>query len=169
MRKILFILLLFTSISISAQKHFSPEEYRAKQQEYITKRAELTPDEAEKFFPIFFELQEKKWEINGEAWKQIPRNRDTEMTDEECEILINGLAEVKIKEAQLEKEYLAKYKAILPAKKILRIQQAEEGFQRDLLKKMIEGRSKDNNQRDRRNPSVEEEGGGECEESNCWD
>ena len=38
----------------------TPEEYRAKQQEFITRHAELTPEESDAFFPLYFELQNKK-------------------------------------------------------------------------------------------------------------
>ena len=38
------------------QNRLSREEFRAKQQAYITEKAGLTGDEAAKFFPVYFEL-----------------------------------------------------------------------------------------------------------------
>ena len=48
--------------------------------------------------------------------------------------MIDAMADVKIECAQLEKEYLAKFKTILPAKKLMRVQMAEERYQRELLR-----------------------------------
>ena len=49
------------------QQHLSPTEFRAKQQAYITEKAGLTKEEAAKFFPLYFELQDKKKEQNDKT------------------------------------------------------------------------------------------------------
>ena len=56
--------------------------------------------------------------------------------------MIDAMADVKIECAQLEKEYLAKFKAILPAKKLMRVQMAENRFQREILKGIQQGNNK---------------------------
>ena len=56
-------------------------------------------------------------------------------------VMIDALADVKIECAKLEKEYLEKFKKILPAKKLMRVQMAEERYQRELLKGMQKGPS----------------------------
>ena len=53
-------------------QHLSPDEFRAKQKAYITEKAGLTKEEAAKFFPVYFELQDRKKQLNDEAWKAIP-------------------------------------------------------------------------------------------------
>lgn len=160
MKKIItLILLIFSTACVWGQgrdkgPRMSPDEYTAKQQEYITQHAKLTTEEANKFFPLFFELQQKKWEIHGKAWKQINPEKMRELSATEYESLLYGLADAKIAEAKLEKEYIGKYRAFLSAKKILDTQHAEEGFQRDLLRKMIERR---NNSTYNVNPQVLEQ------------
>ena len=56
--------------------------------------------------------------------------------------MIDALADVKIECAMLEKEYLAKFKKILPAKKLMRVQMAENRFQREILKGIQQGNNK---------------------------
>ena len=64
-----FAIILLTATASMAQEHnqpknkrpFSPEEFQAKQKAFITEKAALTPEEAEAFFPLFFELQKKKF------------------------------------------------------------------------------------------------------------
>ena len=58
------------------QQHLSPTEFRAKQQAYITEKAGLTKEEAAKFFPLYFELQDKKKEQNDKAWNLIRQGKD---------------------------------------------------------------------------------------------
>ena len=143
-------LLLFISIlclTATAQEqnnhprrpHMTPEEFQTKQKEYIIHHAELTEKESTAFFPLYFELQGKKNEANRRVWKQARAVPPHERTEEECDKMIDALADVKIECATLEKEYLKKFKEILPAKKLMRVQMAEDRFQRELLRGMQQG------------------------------
>lgn len=152
MKKILLILILlccstpFIVAQEQQKKHYSHEEYCKQQQEFITKHAKLTPEEAKQFFPLFFELQKSKWEINKEARKRTKKDNEQEITAEEFNKLVNKIADAKIKIAQLEKSYIEKYLKVIPARKILDVQRAEDRFQREMIKKMArEQRKKDNN------------------------
>ena len=115
------------------------EEFQTKQKEFIAQQAGLTEEESDAFFPLYCELQGKKHEANRSAWKEARRVPPHERTEEECDKMIDALADVKIKCATLEKEYLAKFKKILPAKKLMRVQMAEERYQRELLRGMQQG------------------------------
>ena len=119
--------------------HMTPEEYQTKQKEYIAQQAELTDEESAAFFPLYFELQGKKHEANRRVWKQVRAVSPHERTEEDCVKMIDAMADVKIECATLEKEYLAKFKEILPAKKLMRVQMAEERYQRELLRGMQQG------------------------------
>ena len=148
MKKILFasLLLLLTAVTASAQErpmnkpHFSPEEFQAKQQAYITEMADLTDQEAEAFFPLFFELQKKKFELERTVRKGFKKERGEQMTEEECRDFVYKMADTKIEIAKLEREYTDKYLQVLPPCKLRRVQHAEGMFQRDLMKKMTEHR-----------------------------
>ena len=149
MKKYLFVSLLMflAAITASAQDnkrkpHFSPEEFQAKQRAYITEKAELTKEEAEAFFPLFFELQKKKFELERNARKDFKRQRNEQMSEEECRKFVYNMADVKIEVAKLEREYTDKYLQVLSPCKVRRVQFAEGSFQRDLMKKMTERRDK---------------------------
>lgn len=145
-KTILTIIAIFAfSITLSAQepnkqtdkkKRFSLEEFQKKQREFITKHARLTPQEAEAFFPIFFELQKKKWLINKEARDKVESKYGKEHSEEKSLLIVNEFADAKIKIAELEKEYIKKYLKAIPAKKILGVQWAEDNFQKDMLRRM---------------------------------
>ena len=84
-------------------------------------------------------MQAKKREANRNVWKQVRAVPPPERTEEDCMKMIDAMADVKILCAQLEKEYLAKFKEILPAKKLMRVQMAEERYQRELLRGIQQG------------------------------
>lgn len=146
MKKIfLLIVLILSTVAVTAQENgerakkgrFSPEEFKAKQQKFITEKAKLTEAEAELFFPLFFELQKKKFEIERNARKGMFKKRNERPTDEECREYVNKMAESKIAIAKLEKEYTEKYMKVIPACKIMEIQRAENMFQRHLMNEMM--------------------------------
>lgn len=135
-----------TSLVAQHKKHMSHEEYCKKLQTFITDYAKLTSEESDKFFPLYFELQKEKWKINKEARYAIKgktkERPTTPPTDEEFKKLVNEMSDAKIEIAKLEKNYIEKYLKILPAKKILDVQRAEEKFQREMIKKMARGMQK---------------------------
>ncbi|MBQ8256710.1 MAG: hypothetical protein IJY98_02160 [Bacteroidaceae bacterium] len=164
--KKLFLLLILTSVTLTATmaqekrpekgKRFSPEQFQAKQREFITEKARLTPEEANAFFPIYFELQKEKFRIEREARSKVAKERGQALTDEECTTLLTGTADAKIKTAELEKEYIAKYLNAVSPKKLLDIQRAERAFQGHMIKSMARG--------ERGNKDFHKRGGGKNEE-----
>lgn len=123
-----------------ARKPFSHEEFQAKQRTFIAEKAELTAEEAEAFFPIFFELQKKKFEIEHNARKETRKPRGEKMTEEECREYVYKMADTKIEIAKLEREYTDKYLGVISACKLRKVLHAEGAFQRHLMKEMIKSR-----------------------------
>ena len=141
---LLIVSLCFMTIApaqdMRGPRFMKPEEYKAKQQEFITQRAGLTEAEAKAFFPIYFELQTEKFKLNGAVRKKMRELAKDGLTEAEAAEMLDETAEMKMKCDKLEKDYLPKFKAILPASKLLKIQMAEEAFRRELLNNMQRGR-----------------------------
>lgn len=119
------------------KRHFSPEEFQAKQRAYITEKAALTQEEADAFFPLFFELNKKKFELERSVRKKTDARNCDKMTEEQCLEFVNNMSELKIRIAELEKEYTGKYLQAINACKLLKIRHAEMSFQRYLMQKMM--------------------------------
>ena len=134
---------------IQAQKKMmSQEEFRKQQQMFLTERAGLTQqqqmflteragltqEEAKNFFPLYFELQDKKGAYNKEAWQKMRQGKAEGTTEAEYAKIIEDVLQTRITIDQLELEYVRKYKQFLSAKKIYQIQKAEMKFHRELLK-----------------------------------
>ncbi|MCL1617169.1 hypothetical protein M3090_12300 [Bacteroides sp. ET71] len=118
------------------EQHLTKEEFRAKQQAYITEKAGLTSEEATAFFPLYFELQDQKQQLNEEAWTLLREGKKDNVSEERYEEILNGVYEARISADRLEKSYFRKFRDILSCKKIYLVQQAEMRFHRELLKGM---------------------------------
>lgn len=143
MRQIIIATIILFSTIANAQNHkghFSKEEFRNRQKEFLTQKAELTAEEAEKFFPLYFEFQDKKAEYNKEVWNSMKKGDNKNATETEFEKISEDIVKTKITIDNLEMEYLKKYKKILSSKKIYKIQRAEMKFHRELIRAMKENR-----------------------------
>lgn len=142
---ILTLIACFLSLSsvsraerISYQQ-FSPEEFRKKQQEFITEKAELTPDEVTAFFPLYFEWQDKKKELHDQLMKLMwPQKTEEEkdLTEKEYKEKIEKAYQLRAAQVELEKKYHDRFKKILSYRKIYLVQKAELRFHRELLVKL---------------------------------
>ncbi len=115
-------------------QHLTRDEFRTKQKNFIAEEAGLTKEESAKFFPLYFELQDKKKDLNDQAWEFIKKGKDDDATEAEYAKILEGVYDSRIASDRLEKAYLEKFKRILSYKKIYLVQKAEMRFHRELLK-----------------------------------
>ena len=132
------LIILCASISLKAQnpnkrQGFSKEEFRERQESFLTEKAGLTKDEAARFFPVYFELQDLKKKVNERAWKEVKKGKSPDTTESEYEKIIEESIKARIETDKLDLEYLQKFKKILSAKKIYKLQHAEMKFHRNIL------------------------------------
>lgn len=116
------------------QQRMSKEEFRAKQKAFIIEKASLTTQEAERFFPMFFELQDRKQQLNDEAWNLLRKGKEDNLSEEQYAEILEGVYDARIAADRLEKSYYEKFKKVLSSKKIYMVQRAEMHFHRELLK-----------------------------------
>ncbi len=107
---------------------------------FITKRLNLTSQEAEKFWPIYNEFQDKKNKIQRERL-EINRNfnqNEQNMSNNEMEEAAEKIVGMEMREAELAREFHDKIRTVLPPVKILRLYQAENQYKIQLLKELQE-------------------------------
>jgi Spy/CpxP family protein refolding chaperone len=139
---LLFILLLSTDITFAQSRGGNQEKkenIEAMKIAFITQKLELTPEEAQQFWPLYNQYSEKTKQLrkkrrqgNREARQQ---NFD-ELSDKEVEQLVNDDIANRQKELDLQKEYNEKFKVILPIKKVAKLYAAEEQFKVVLINKL---------------------------------
>ena len=91
-------------------QHLSREEFRNKQKAFIIEQAGLTKEEAAKFFPVYFELQEKKKKLNDESWSLMRRGKDDKTTEAQYEEIVAKVCDNRIAADRLDKSYLDRFK-----------------------------------------------------------
>lgn len=123
-------------------QRLSKDEFRARQQAYIVEKAGLTQEEADAFFPLYFELQDRKQQLHEEAWQLLREGKKGDLPESRYEEILEGVYDARIAADRLEKTYYGKFKKILSNKKIYLVQRAEMRFHRDLLKHAGKGRRK---------------------------
>ncbi|MCI5581168.1 MAG: hypothetical protein MR387_07720 [Phocaeicola plebeius] len=129
------LLVLLGCLSALAQnKRLSREEFRERQRTFFTQQADLTSQEADRFFPLYFELQDKKGRLNHEAMEQMRKGKEVNLTEAEYDRIVESILKSRITSDELELEYLKRYKEFLSSQKIYRLQKAEMHFHRELLK-----------------------------------
>lgn len=141
------VILLFLAPAFSMQAQQGPppkekeEEIESLKIAFITKKLDLTPEEAKVFWPVYNAYEDKLKELRKKRRKETQDAKENfdEMTDKEIEAIVDGEMSFRQKELDLQKEYHSKFKAVLPIRKVAKLYQAEEQFKRELLKRMKEG------------------------------
>jgi len=142
MKRLLLLLTLVMAIaSLNAQEtrrreRMTAEQFQTRQQEYLTKVAELTEQEAKEFFPLYFEMKQKQKTVQDEAWKLFREGRSENAKEGSYKEINDAFIESQLNSARLEKEYLEKFRRILPDKKIFKIKSAEMGFRTNMVRDM---------------------------------
>ena len=117
------------------------EKIRAARIAYITEKLGLTPAEAEKFWPIYNEFDQKRRELRLQN-KDLRRNPDPNKSQEEIEkAAIAQQHQFRQKELDLEKDYSGRLLNVISAKKVMALPRTEKDFRDLLLRRMQQQRS----------------------------
>lgn len=146
MKYLMLLPFLFLSIVSSAQERGgknSPEKRQkieALKIGFITEELELTPEESEKFWPVY-----RKHQADRKALKSQYKRRPVitaEMPEAEIEAFIKQKFELEQKELDLKKLYYRNLKGILPMWKVASLPKAEKDFRKMILSKVKDGRGR---------------------------
>lgn len=112
------------------------EKIRAARIAYITEKLNLTSAEAEKFWPIYNEFDQKRKELKIQT-KDFRRNPDPNKSKEDNEkAVIAQQHQLRQKELDLEKDYSNRLLNVVSAKKVMALSRTERDFRNLLLKRM---------------------------------
>lgn len=124
------------------------EKIKAMKVAFITQRLNLTPEEAQVFWPIYNKYQEDKRTIQKSFRPnlQSAKNDFLDLSDKEAQALINKNIERKQALIDLEARFLKNVQNAISAKKTLMLLKAEQDFQKELVK-TLQNRQQNNRQR----------------------
>lgn len=140
---ITILFLLFSTLIFSQEMDEKIERIKALRVAYISDRLELTPEEAQKFWPLFNQFDDKQTELNREKRKLMfklrPENA-ANLSEKESAQLIDEDERLET-EIQNNKRQLARnLQGVIPNQKILILRQIEIEFKQKLLKQIKDRR-----------------------------
>lgn len=143
---------LFLSMLIFAQNNnaqgqkdgnpggFNPEQFFNDMKNYVIEKAQLTPNEATKAYPIVKEMLFKQHELQ---WKQreLARKRmeGQQLSDEEYGKIVEQILCTEVKMKQVEESYYKKLHTVLSWKKVYKVRDAINNFHMEALRKFQRG------------------------------
>ena len=147
MKKILiwitFLAFITASMAASAQKNDGKshkdkwEKYRAEKIAFLTDKLQLTPAEAQRFWPFYNELEQKRWEAQKTRRELERKVREAEesLSEKKVIALTREFAGSLEKESDLYVEYNEKFLEVLPPHKVLMLYKAENEFRMFMIRK----------------------------------
>jgi hypothetical protein len=134
--KLLFLLLISTAafaqdddVEIAQPDPKAEQKIKAAHAAYITERLGLTPEEAEKFWPVYREYSQKRQEIR----QQMKTAKEKGTGEKE---LLDLDLKVKQQQLDLEKDYSGRFQKVITPQKMMNLRQAEGDFRKLLLRQI---------------------------------
>lgn len=138
-------LCLFASVLLFAQPQGKPnEEQRKKDWErlqaekiaFITQELDLTPEEAQVFWPVYNQCWKEvlaSHKSTREAFAAIRGKQAEGLTDKEMEKKLDAYIQATTRSNQVLADWYPKFKEVLPIRKVAKLYQAEEAFQQRMI------------------------------------
>jgi hypothetical protein len=150
---LLFVFLMTVSLAVTAQDEVSHkdkwEQIRAQKIAYLTNKMELTPEQAARFWPVYNEYAEKRDKLISEIFPKLSDEeleRLMKLSDKEAAESMDNYFAKQTRLLQVEKEYNARFRKILPAQKVLNLYLSEMMFRKELFSDLKKSK------RDKQNP-----------------
>ncbi len=143
MKKLLLISILFifsfTALIAQERRGISPEIYekiKAEKISFFTSKLDLTPAEAQVFWPVYNEYEKKRFDLQRQihGFEHMPDEKFASLSEPEIEKLTNDYIESFGREGTLRKEYHKRFLKILPLKKVLLMYRTENDFRSHLIR-----------------------------------
>ena len=142
---IFFLSALIYSSFAEEKKQERLDELLQERTEYICSKIGLTPEEKEKFIPLYIEFQKKRMSMyEKDNLFHCKKNKEKKSyTEEDYREMNEFYTNEKLNNATLDKVYYEKFREILPESKIYNMFQAERAYKHDLIKR-VENKGKGN-------------------------
>ncbi|MDZ4715685.1 MAG: hypothetical protein SH819_09470 [Cytophagales bacterium] len=146
----LAVLLLAVPCTVFAQEDMDlPQQMDPKAREkveatriaLISNRLGLTPDQAEKFWPVYREFAQKRGEVRSEFQRAQRSMNPKEVSPEKQQQLISLGLQLKQRELDLEKDYSGRILRVISAQQLINLRRAEQDFRQMILNQLQQRRA----------------------------
>ncbi len=116
------------------------EKIEALKVAYITKKLNLSPEEAQKFWPVYnkyqAEIEKLRKDFKGEMTEDLLNLE--QLTSSEADKAINDMLAFRTNEVEITRKYTAEFKKVLSSQKVVKLFVAEQEFKKELLRMLKE-------------------------------
>lgn len=157
-RIILFSLLLIGALAVTFGQERNPrEQIEAAKIALITERLALTPEQAQKFWPIYNEYSQKQELIRREFNQAKGRHDMKTATEEENKRLLALGMKVKEQTLELDRVYSDRLLQVIDNRQMLSLRKAEADFKVMILNRLRDQQQKREMIRDRQQGNQEQQ------------
>lgn len=121
----------------SERPKFDPEEMRCQTEAFVIREAGLTPEEASKFFPVYFEMKDKLRNTQRKIDQAYRKAAEQNMSERDCERILDEVARMEKQREQTEADYMKRLRKLVPAGKLIKAILAEQNFGREKFREMV--------------------------------
>lgn len=100
---------------------------------FITQKLDLTPTEAQSFWPNYNEYQDQLKQLRDQKREDL---NSEDLSDQNANAFLDNIFKIEQKELDLKEEYFAKFKSSLPIKKVAKLFIIEKQFRDEVLNKI---------------------------------
>lgn len=137
MKKVIVLAVLLGSWAcVYAQSEETLEKIEAAKIALITERLDLTPEQAEKFWPVYKEFTNKQLELRNE-FQQLRKKHDPKTaTEEENKRMLERGMNIKERQLELERTYAERMQQVITTRQLMSLRKAEGDFREMLMQRV---------------------------------
>lgn len=147
MKKVFTLLFVFGYLTMMAQTNDRLERIKAFKVAFITEKLDLTPKEAQGFWPIYNKYSDDSDKIRQNQREEYRQNvkrgeKLDDLADEVSEKFVASFLSAEEAQLQLKKKLVKDLKSIISSKKVWRLIRAEDEFKQKMIEEYKKRREK---------------------------
>lgn len=118
------------------KREFSPQLFKKTLEDFVTKEADLTPQEAQKLFPLLHEMMEAQRKVRDQERKLFCSKNYKDLTENDYEKIVTKSLDANIENDKIEQTYYKKFHSVLTWKKVAAVRHALKKFQMEAIRRI---------------------------------
>lgn len=109
---------------------------------FLTHEINITPEEAQAFWPVYNKIEKEKDEARHQAFKShkaMSSALEEGKSEKELSALLDAYVAAKVRQDEVDNGATEIYKTVLPLEKVVKLYVAEEKFRRQYIHKLHKG------------------------------
>lgn len=136
MKTLVTVLIISWSLTLVGQSQAGVDKIESARIALITERLELSPEQAERFWPLYREYTQQRQDLRQDFVNARKSLDNKDLSEEQTKELLDRGLKLKERELDLDKRYLDRLNQVISNKQLLELRKAEQDFRRMLLERL---------------------------------